>query len=123
MNSKPFYLIVDKKAVEGALRNYPNNEYIQSVLDGIQNVIDNTPKENLGEVSKKYNLGNHFLDSEENAKRLGSKDREIILCGGFYSNEGSPWDVNTEILDLERHGYTNMEVLEEATLVRETLHK
>ena len=122
MSKDPFYLVVHKDAVEGALRNYPHNEYIQSVLDGIQNVIDTVPEGNLADMPERGSLY-HFLDRPENAEMLGDKDRKIILCGGFYSNEGDLWSVNNEIWDLERNGYKNVEVLEEATLVRETLHK
>jgi hypothetical protein len=119
MKDSPFYLIVHKDSVEGALRSHPNRPYIQSVLAEIGNIENRVPEENLGRTYQ--DVEKHFLDFAGSEEKIGGKEREILVCGGFYSIDDDPWCVNVEIWDLQRRGYNNVEVCEPATLVRETL--
>jgi hypothetical protein len=119
MKDSPFYLIVHKDSVEGALRLHMNNAYIQSVLAEIGNIENSVPEENIGRI--RQDVEKHFLDYKGSAEKIGGNDRKIILCGGFYTADYWTGCVNLEMEDLKRHGYENVEVCEPATLVKETL--
>jgi hypothetical protein len=121
MDRSPFYLIVHKESVEGAMKDHPGSAYVASVLAELENVMKEVPQEDLGRVYE--DMGNLFLDKPGNEERIGGRDRKIIVCGGFYSKDDDPWCVNVEIWDLRRRGYENVEICEPATLVRETLWK
>jgi hypothetical protein len=121
MKDSPFYLIVHKESVEGALKYHVNNAYIQSVLAEIGNIENRVPEENLGRTHE--DVEKHFLDFVGSEEKIGGKDRKILVCGGFYTADYWTGCVNLEMEDLKTRGYGNVEICEPATLVKETLWK
>ncbi len=119
MNKRPFYLIVAKESVEGALNYHPNNEYLSRILSNINTVIEHVPKEDVAIVSEKTETP--FALNKHAEAMIGDKYRRINVIGGFWlkGDEDFTFKVNQEVYRLKKNGYRNVNVQENATLIKE----